>query len=406
MDRTERQKLGIKRWLSASGSGTCVYCTGFGKTKVALDIIELLSKKTPELSVLIVVPTEVLKEQWLEKIIERNLIVLCDVQIINSVIKQDWECDLLIQDEVHQMASTLYSTIYDKVKYKLVLALTATLERLDGKEEIIKKYAPVCDTITVDEAEKNGWVSPFKEYLVLIETDLSEYEKLNKKFNAYFSYFQWDFNVALKCVQDVFFRRKWCRERNLNFKEASAMCYDWMRCMRLRKQFVQSHPKKLEIAKKIIAARSDKKGITFSSTIADAEQFKSGYVLHSRQSKKKNEEILAKFKEAKTGYLHSSKAADCGVDIPGLQIGIILSVDSSKIRKTQRVGRIIRAEPGKKAELFTLVIAGTQEFGWWRNSKSSVNYTIITDKQLDDVLAGKEIISRRIDDNPNVNFRF
>lgn len=406
MDRTERQKLGIKRWLSASGSGTCVYCTGFGKTKVALDIIELLSKKTPELSVLIVVPTEVLKEQWLEKIIERNLIVLCDVQIINSVIKQDWECDLLIQDEVHQMASTLYSTIYDKVKYKLVLALTATLERLDGKEEIIKKYAPVCDTITVDEAEKNGWVSPFKEYLVLIETDLSEYEKLNKKFNAYFSYFQWDFNVALKCVQDVFFRRKWCRERNLNFKEASAMCYDWMRCMRLRKQFVQSHPKKLEIAKKIIAARSDKKGITFSSTIADAEQFKSGYVLHSRQSKKKNEEILAKFKEAKTGFLHSSKAADCGVDIPGLQIGIILSVDSSKIRKTQRVGRIIRAEPGKKAELFTLVIAGTQEFGWWRNSKSSVNYTIITDKQLDDVLAGKEIISRRIDDNPNVNFRF
>lgn len=62
----------------------------------------------------------------------------------------------MIQDEVHQMASTLYSTIYDKVKYKLVLALTATLERLDGKEEIIKKYAPVCDTITVDEAEKNG----------------------------------------------------------------------------------------------------------------------------------------------------------------------------------------------------------------------------------------------------------
>lgn len=184
------------------------------------------------------------------------------------------------------------------------------------------------------------------------------------------------------------------------------MCYDWMRCMRLRKQFVQSHPKKLEIAEKIIAARSDKKGITFSSTIADAEKFKSGYVLHSKQSKKKNEEVLAKFKEVKTGFLHSSKAADCGVDIPGLQIGIILSVDSSKIRKVQRVGRIIRAEPGKKAELFTLVIAGTQEFGWWRNSKSSVNYTIINDKQLDDVLAGKEIISRQIDDNPNVNFRF
>lgn len=54
------------------------------------------------------------------------------------------------------MASTLFSTVYEKVKYKLVLALTATLERLDGKEEIIKKYAPVCDIITIDEAEKKG----------------------------------------------------------------------------------------------------------------------------------------------------------------------------------------------------------------------------------------------------------
>lgn len=33
MDRTERQKLGIKRWLSASGRGTCVYSTGFGSYK-------------------------------------------------------------------------------------------------------------------------------------------------------------------------------------------------------------------------------------------------------------------------------------------------------------------------------------------------------------------------------------
>lgn len=46
--------------------------------------------------------------------------------------------------------------IYEKVSYKLILCLTATLERLDGKEEIIKKYAPVCDKITMDEAEQNG----------------------------------------------------------------------------------------------------------------------------------------------------------------------------------------------------------------------------------------------------------
>lgn len=30
MDRTERQKLCIKRWLGAGGNGCVVACTGFG----------------------------------------------------------------------------------------------------------------------------------------------------------------------------------------------------------------------------------------------------------------------------------------------------------------------------------------------------------------------------------------
>lgn len=30
MDRTERQKLCLKRWLEASGKGSIVACTGFG----------------------------------------------------------------------------------------------------------------------------------------------------------------------------------------------------------------------------------------------------------------------------------------------------------------------------------------------------------------------------------------
>lgn len=144
----------------------------------------------------------------------------------------------------------------------------------------------------------------------------------------------------MKSVQDVFFRRKWCKENNLNFKEATAMTYDWMRCLRLRKQFVQSHPKKIEIAKKIINARKDKKILTFSATIADAEKIGTGLVLHSKQSKKQNEKILEQFKKQETGVLCSSKAANQGLDVPGLSVGIITSVDSSKITKQQRIKKL------------------------------------------------------------------
>lgn len=406
MDRTERQKLGIKRWLSAGGCASMCYVTGFGKTRIALDIIDLLVEKNSNLSVLIVVPTEILKEQWLEKVIERNLLGNCDIEIINSVIKKDWKCDLLVQDECHLFVSSLFSRVFEVVKYKLLLCLTATLERLDGKEELLKRYAPVCDRITIDEAVENGWVSPCTEYVVMIKTDLTEYNELNRRFTASFAFFNFDFSIAMKCVQDAFFRRRWCKENNVNYKEASAMTFEWMRCLRLRKQFVQSHPKKIEIARKIINARKDKKILTFSATIEDAKKIGTGLVLHSKQSKKLNEKILEEFKNMESGVLCSSKAANQGLDIPGLSVGINMNIDSSKITKTQRTGRVIRAEKGKKAELFTLIIAGTQEFGWWRNSKTSSNYVIIDEDQLDDVLQYNEIQTRKVDDNQNIKYRF
>lgn len=123
-----------------------------------------------------------------------------------------------------------------------------------------------------------------------------------------------------------------------------------------------SHPKKFEIADKILDARSNRKCITFSATIKDAEYFKKrGYVLHSRQKKKENDAIIDKFNQQSIGVLSTSKSCDAGVDIKGLSVGVILSGDSSKTRTTQRIGRIIRFEEGKVSEMFTLVIRNTIE---------------------------------------------
>ncbi len=98
-----------------------------------------------------------------------------------------------------------------------------------------------------------------------------------------------------------------------------------------------SHPKKLKVCRKILNARQDKKCITFSATIKDAESLKVGKVIHSQKSRKQNEEIIKEFNAAQSGVLCTSKSADVGLNIEGLSVGIIMSIDSSKIRKTQRV---------------------------------------------------------------------
>ena len=377
-----------------------------GKTRTGLLAIELLLKKKTDAKVLISVPTEVLKEQWMEELIQRNMLSNCRVMVINSIVKGDWEVDLLIIDECHLVASDTFRAIFDRVTYNMVLCLTGTLERLDGKEVVIKQYAPVCDNIPMKEALANGWVSPVKEYVVMLDVDLAEYNKLNQTFIGFFSQMNYDFELAMKCATDAMYRNKIAKKLGLKPKELAGIAFGWLKALKGRKAFVQSHPKKFEIARKILDARKDKKCITFSATIKDAEFLNNKeFVLHSKKSKKQNNEILELFNNATIGTIHSSKSCDQGVDIRGLSVGIILSTDSSKIRKTQRNGRICRFEEGKTAELFTLVIRGTQEWNWFQNSVTT-NYTVINESQLDKVLAGEIIETRERENVEDKKFRF
>jgi ERCC4-related helicase len=128
-------------------------------------------------------------------------------------------------------------------------------------------------------------------------------------------------------------------------------------------------------------------------------------VLHSKKKAKENKTTIEEFNAADMGYLHTSKAADQGLDCKGVNLEIILHTDSSKIRKTQRVGRAIRFEEGKTSEIFTLVLKGTQEVNWFNNSNTSKVITI-NEEQLERVLNGESIETRQRENVVNTKFRF
>lgn len=96
--RDERQKLCIKKWVEAKGRATIVGATGFGKTRIATNIIGLFIKKYPNIRILIVVPTLLLKEQWAQIIDDLGYTFNCDIQVINTIITKNWKCDLLVID--------------------------------------------------------------------------------------------------------------------------------------------------------------------------------------------------------------------------------------------------------------------------------------------------------------------
>jgi superfamily II DNA or RNA helicase len=78
------------------------------------------------------------------------------VEIINTVLNNTYEVDLLVLDESHRYASSESINLFQLVRYRYVLGLTATFERLDGRHELLTPYIPICDVITLQDALKNG----------------------------------------------------------------------------------------------------------------------------------------------------------------------------------------------------------------------------------------------------------
>ena len=321
-ERSLRQQEGIRKWKAAGCRATLCYCTGLGKTKVALDIIERFQAKNPQKFIKIIVPTDNLKIQWEQKLSERGLIFYIEVLIINTACNlQKLDVDFLILDECHRVPAESFVNVFNICNPPLILGLTATFDRLDGRHEILNKYCPVVDIITVEEARQKGWVADYKDYYVLLEVpDIQIYEQYNKQFLEHFSFFNFDFNLAMSCVSSSSTRDKYVKHLTNNkpelykdtMKACSAHAFCWNKALQNRKLFVQNHPKKMEIAKLILEKRPNSKAITFNASIAQCEKYKMGYVMHSGQTKKKNRLTLEEFNSLETGVIHSGKMLNEG----------------------------------------------------------------------------------------------
>lgn len=364
MTRDERQDLAIERWKAAGGRSSWVLPTGFGKTRTALKTIQRVLNKAPTAVVVIIVPTKILKDQWIKQLAEWNL--SATVMVVNTAARKPFYCNFLVLDESHKYNSTHFSQIFQNCSPKLILGLTATYERLDGKEkEVMDKMCPVCDTVTIEEAVANGWMAHHTIYKVVLDVDIKEYEAANTAFMNHFAFFNFQWDDAMKAVCNLQFRQQYAKQMGCELKEVAAHAFGWNRAMQFRKGFIANHPKKIKIATDILNARKDTKAITFNSSIKQCEAYGFGHVVHSKKKDKENKELLEAFSKAGPGeVLHNSKVAKEGYDCPGLGLVIMTGFHSDKISLQQCIGRGVRFEPGKHAEIFVLCLRGTQDSKW------------------------------------------
>lgn len=384
--RDERQALGIAKWKASQGRAIHLYPTGFGKTRLALRIMERYKAQKPDPRFIIVVPHKQLQQQWIIETSKFNLLQYCEILVVNTVVTKEFDktFDIFIADEVHSYVSDVNIQIFNKLKYKFFLGLTATLSRLDGKERKLLKHFPIADEITVEEAVANKWISDFKQYKVEINVDLDEYQEYHQAFLHHFSYFDYDLDIGIKCLSDKDVLEQFCHSTGRDQVETMIHAVGLMRYMSARKNFCYNHPSKISVANQIIRNRlPNNKIITFTKTVDHAKEVCCGPVYHGKLGKKTKERILTTFNNEPTGVLNTAKAIDVGADLKDVTVGIILSGDSSTITKKQRNGRALRYAEDKTAELWQFVIKGTTEEKWFEKANGGTDFITIQDHELE-----------------------
>lgn len=184
MSKTARGNIGITRFLRAGAKGTLNYTMRFGKTRLGIRLIHRYSKSFNK-KIVIVVPSQIIFEQWKTEIDEYSILnddfkPIIILTTTNSIFNGNYnlsDVGLLVIDEIHKFTSDARHNIIDKSKFKYdyILGLTGTYP---SNDKVINDICPIVDTITKDEAIKNNWISEYEEYnigLELTDRDKSKY---------------------------------------------------------------------------------------------------------------------------------------------------------------------------------------------------------------------------------------
>lgn len=387
----------LKKWKARGRKGSLVAVTGFGKTTVGTLAIQDLNQLLPGHTCNVIVPTIALKKQW-DQVLQKWELKNAEAFVINSYLKTKRTTDLLILDEIHRYGSRTFAEIFNNTNYQFILGLTATLERQDGNHSLLSFYAPVLRTIGLNEALSRQYVSDFSVFNLAVELDSDErksYDEISLRFEGLFTIFGNNFHTAMACLKSRSFREQYSQRIGKSGIEVLHHAIGLVKVIQDRKTLLNESCAKLRAVKDIFL-RLSYRMIIFSETteFADriADALGSGcFPYHTASDKKLMNQRLQQFKDGAGGKAVSAvKSLDEGIDIPDLEMAVLVGGNSTRRQYIQRIGRSLRVRPNKQAIIINLYVNGTKDEKWLRARQfaNEINVSWVSDvSQIEDQLA-------------------
>lgn len=358
------QEAALRAWELAGRRGIVVLPTGAGKTHLALGAMARAAVRT-----ICLVPTRVLLEQWQRQIAEvyAGPIAQCGDgrreigPITVATFASAWrgaaalgdEFDLVIADEVHHFGGGTHDEILQMSAARFRLGLTATPPSAEALDRLGRLAGPVVFELGVGDLT-GTWLAPFDHHVVRVGLDPDERRRHDAGWQLFRdAWARWMSAGGSGSWPDFVAeaRRSEPGRRALEGRRAAAAIAQWPRA-------------KLAWVGTLLARHAEARTLIFTSTAESAYAIAREHLVPAITAEIGRVErgaILEAFGRGELRAIVSARVLNEGFDVPDADVAIVVAGSQGVREHVQRIGRVLRPRPEKRAIVYELVTRASLE---------------------------------------------
>jgi len=360
------QREALAAWTAFGNKGVVVLPTGAGKTRLAIAAIA-----STGLPAAVLCPTRALASAWIDELrrllnepvglvgdgerrIERVTVLTFESAFRHMDTFGD-RFGLLVVDEVHHFASGARLEALEACAATSRLGLTATAPepRSEGARTLEGWVGPIVYELGYrDLVGKHLAPLETTRVLVRLEPDEREaYEEGTRLFRELRRTF-----LAAHPGADI-----------ATLLRGLAASPSGLRALRDRQRAEElaSFPRaKRALVRDLLAQHRHDKTLVFTAHCENAYTLSLDNlvpVITGETSSRERLDILDRFREGKVRAIVSARVLNEGIDVPDARVAIIVAGVHGAREHVQRIGRVLRPAPGKRAQVFELVTSATSD---------------------------------------------
>jgi superfamily II DNA or RNA helicase len=256
---------------------------------------------------------------------------------------------LLVCDECHHLPAPAYRFIAEAALAPFRLGLTATLARADGGERAaLELLGPLVHQVGIERLE-GEYLAPYEVRSVPVSLSDEEQARYDTARSLYLTFLR-------TCGVDLRRPDGWAQFiAKAHRSEEGRAAY---RAFREQRRIAVTSSAKLEALWQILIEHSEDRVLVFAedneTVYALSRLFLVPAITHQTRAPERKR-LLEAFAGGELRVLLTAKVLNEGVDVPEASVGVVLAGSGSVREHVQRLGRILRKRPGKRAILYEVL---------------------------------------------------